>query len=314
MRVLVIGGGGFVGSRIVLNVLKRGHDVCCMDINTSSRHLAGLEDRVQIVRGDITRFDDVARVMAMFKPDRVIHLAFQLNEAAGERDPHKAVHLNIMGTDNVFEAARICGVDRVTYASSIGVYGFQRDYGERPVTEDDYLYGVSMYRVSKIYNENVAKWYNTAYGTKFTGIRLSAVTGWDKTIGSLDHVNVIVPPARGEATTLTYGDSMRWLISVDDAAEVFAQVGLAADPKYRIYNSGGTTTSMAQLADIVKKYLPEADIRFEKDEGGKILSPIYLGDSTRIQNEFNIQFTPMDEMIKGIIDNVREVEGLPAID
>ena len=152
MRVLVLGGSGFIGPRVMRRLLGRGHQVHCMDIAPDSPALADLRDRVEIVRGDITLMDDVMEAMAQSQPDRVLNLAYAIG--AGEADPHPNVRLNILGMDNCFEAARILGIRRVVYASSLAVYGQQRLHGKRAVVEDDARLGTSLYAVSKIFNEH----------------------------------------------------------------------------------------------------------------------------------------------------------------
>ena len=169
MRVLVLGGSGFIGPRVMRLLLERGHEVHSMDIAPDSPSLEAIRDRVEITRGDITLMDDVMEAMALSKPDRVLNLAYALG--AGEADPHPQVRLNILGMDNCFEAARILGIRRVTYASSLAVYGRQRLHGERAVTEDDARLGTGLYAVSKIYNEHQADWYNRAYEMAITGVR-----------------------------------------------------------------------------------------------------------------------------------------------
>ena len=115
MRVLVLGGSGFIGPRVMRLLLERGHEVHCMDIAPDAPSLEELRDRVEITRGDITLMDDVTEAMALSKPDRVLNLAYALG--ASEADPHPQVRLNILGMDNCFEAARMLGIRRVTYAS-----------------------------------------------------------------------------------------------------------------------------------------------------------------------------------------------------
>ena len=100
-----------------------------MDINPWAASFDDLGDRVKVVRGDITNFDDVVRTVLEFSPGRLINLAYIVG--GGEGDPHNQMRLNVLGMDNCFEAARLCGVKRVVYASSIAVYGPQRHYGDR---------------------------------------------------------------------------------------------------------------------------------------------------------------------------------------
>jgi nucleoside-diphosphate-sugar epimerase len=311
MKVLVLGGAGFIGPRVMQRLAERGHDVSCMDINPNAPSLTALKASIPVVRGDITLMDDVVRVMTEVKPDRVLNLAYLLG--AGDNDPHFAVRLNVLGMDNCFEAARLCGIKRVIYASSLAAFGQQRHFGDRAVVEDDLLMGRGVYAVSKIYNEHQAEWYNRAYGMAITGVRPANVTGPDKVRGSMDHVQCITLPARGQPVRFPFRDAMRLPIHVDDIAEVFVRVTLAASTQYPIYNSGGETISLGELADLVTRFLPDAQITFEKDEGGRATSGLYMMDNTRLRQEFEVHYAPFPQRVLEIINAVREEEGLPLV-
>ena len=114
MATLVLGGTGFIGRRLVPLLAQRGEEVVCMDINPGTASYDHLGKQVQVVRGDVSQFDDVMSAMAAAKPTRVVNLAYYLGS---EHPPHTAFKLNILGMDNCFEAARLCGVNRVAYAS-----------------------------------------------------------------------------------------------------------------------------------------------------------------------------------------------------
>ena len=278
-----------------------------MDVNTQSPLLDGLRDKIELSRGDITLFDDVMRATVDAKPDRVLNLAYLL----GQGEVHFAVRLNVLGMDNCFEAARLCGVKRVVYASSLTVYGEQRHFGDRPVVEDDLRLGAGVYAVSKIYNEHQADWYNAAYGMQITGIRPANVTGPDKVRGSMDHVRAITEPARGKPVQFPYRDAMRLPIHVDDIAEQFVRVTLAESTQHVIYNSGGETVSLGDIAALVTKYLPDAQITFEHESGGREHSGLYMMDNTRMAQEFEVSLAPWSQRVLEIINDVRKEEGLP---
>ncbi len=201
---------------------------------------------MSVVRGDVTQFDDVISVMEASKADRVINLSYNLGQ---DLPPHRATKLNIVGMDNCFEAARILGVKHTVFASSLAVNGQQSHYGERPVTEDDYKHAVVQYGSHKAFNEFQAKDYIDKHGMTITAIRPANVTGPDKVRGSVDHVNIITRPARGEAISFPFADAMRCPIHVDDIAEVFVRVLMTDKPQHAIYNSGGQAISLAEIAD-----------------------------------------------------------------
>jgi nucleoside-diphosphate-sugar epimerase len=311
MKVLVLGGAGFIGPRVMQRLAERGHDVACMDINPNAPSLADLKDRIQVHRGDITLMDDVVRVMTEVKPDRVLNLAYLLG--SGDNDPHFAVRLNILGMDNCFEAARLCGVKRVVYASSVAVSGLQKHFGDRLVNEDDATYGTSQYAVHKIFNEFQAQQYNKNYGMSITGVRPANVTGPDKVRGSVDHVRLITLPAQGKPVHLPWKAMMRLPIHVEDIAEVFVRVLLADAPRYPVYNSGGTPISLGDLAEIVREFLPEAQITFAND-GGIEESGNYLVDNSRLRQEFEVEYPPFRSRVLDIINDIRRQEGLPLVE
>ena len=308
MLTLVIGGTGFIGPRLIKRLLAAGETVTCMDVNLGTGPFTSLSDKVRVIRGDVTHFEDVMRAVLEVKPDRLINLAYGIG--AGEGNPHQVFRLDVLGMDNCFEAARLGGVTRVVYASSLAVSGQQSHFGERLVTEDDPLHGTSQYAVHKIFNEFQARKYVKNYGMSIIGVRPANVTGPDKMRGSTDHVQLITGAARGEAVHLPKKGQMRLLIHVDDIAEVFARVLLADAPRHDIYNSGGVAVSLGELADLVREFLPDAKITFEQ-EGGREESGNYLVDHSRLRKEFGIEYPPLRARVREIINDVRRQEGLP---
>jgi nucleoside-diphosphate-sugar epimerase len=310
MTTLVIGATGFIGRRLVPRLAGAGERVVAMDLNPHTADFSALGDAVSVVRGDVTQFDAVMALVAEVRPERLVNLAYHISS---DLPPHVATKLNVVGMDNCFEASRLGGVRHTVYASSLAVSGAQSNFGERPTVEDDYCYGNNQYAVNKIFNEFQARDYAEKYGMTVTGVRPANVTGPDKIFGSVDHVRCITEPARGRAVELPYADAMRIPIHVDDLAEVFARVALADAPKHRIYNSGGHTSSLGDLAAIVRRYLPKADIRFANETGGRERSGNFLIDNSRLLEEFGLQYTPFERRVGQIIDEVRSEAGLPPL-
>ena len=132
-------------------------------------------------------------------------------------------------------------------------------------------------------------------------------------VNSLDHVNIITRAARNEPVTLPFADAMRCPIHVDDIAEVFVRVLMTDKPRHAVYNSGGQAISMAELAAIVRGYLPDARITFEKQTGGRDSSGTWLIDNTRLVQEFGVQYRPYTERVLQIINECRTETGQPPI-
>src|SRR5215813_7116881 len=302
MRIFVIGGTGFIGRRLVRRLAARGHTVTCMDANPNAHSFADLGQKVFALRGDVARFEDVIGAMTAAQPERVVNLAYLIGSQHG---PHMAMRINILGMDNCFEAARSLGVKHTVYAGSFAPYGKQSNYGERAVTEADPTYGEYQYARHKIMNEWQALDYIEKFGMCITGIRVAYVTGPDKMRGSVDHVRCITEPARGNAVTLPFKDAMVCAIHIDDMTEVFARVLLADKPAHRLYNSGGTPISLGEIADIVRLFLPNADITFLHERGAKENNATYLLDNTRLCSEFGIEYPPFPDRVLQIINHTR---------
>lgn len=199
------------------------------------------------------------------------------------------------------------------YAGSYAANGAQANYGandgERPVTEDDPVHPYDQYSRHKVMNEWQALDYIEKHGMRITGMR----TGHDKTRGSVHHVRCITEPALGRAVTLPSRDIMQCMLHVDDMAEVFARLLMADAPAHRVYNSGGTTVSLGELAEVVRSHLPDARIGFEQETGARERNPTYLPDNSRLTAEFGFRFRPFSEQVLQVINDTRRGAGLSLV-
>jgi nucleoside-diphosphate-sugar epimerase len=310
MAILILGGTGFIGRRLIPLLAARGEEIVCMDLNPGKASYERFGKQVRVVRGDVTHFDDVMATTVAAKPSRVVNLAYFLGS---EHPPHVALKLNIVGMDNCFEAARLSGVNRVVFASSLAVSGEQSHYGDKVVDEDDFRHGHVQYAMHKIFNEWQAQDYREKFGMEITAIRPANVTGPDKIVGSVDHVKCVTFPARGAPISFPHKDAMRCPVHVDDIAEVFARVLMTDKPRHAVYNTGGTPISIGALADLVREFLPDAKISFDHETGGKELSGNYLIDNNRLVQEFGVQYLPYRQRVLQIINDIRRQEGLPLV-
>ena len=133
MKVLVTGGAGFIGSNLVRALLARGDDVRVLDnFSTGSRrNLAGLEQDVEVVEGELRSYERVHN--AVRGTEIVYHLGALGSVPRSVQDPLTSSAVNVEGTLNVQLAARDEGVRRVIYASSSSIYGNQSELPLRGV-------------------------------------------------------------------------------------------------------------------------------------------------------------------------------------
>ena len=169
-RVLVTGGAGFVGGRVVRRLVEQGAHVTVLDDLFTGRTEV-LPTAVQFVQGSVTDATLVRDLVA--DASVVFHMAAR-NIIASTRDPLDDFQTNIGGTLNVLMAARESKPDRVVYTSSTSVYGNPRSI---PINEDDPLVLLSPYAVSKLGGENYCGAFYESYGVPVAVVRYSNVYG-----------------------------------------------------------------------------------------------------------------------------------------
>jgi nucleoside-diphosphate-sugar epimerase len=264
--ILVTGGTGFLGSYVAAEFVEAGHDVVAYDISTDDRILSklGVADDVTVRRGDITGATDVIRATRETGATRIVHLAALLTNAARD-DPRAALDVNVEGTNNVFEAARILDdqVDRVAWASSAAVYAPPANYDGEYVDEDELLFPDTLYGATKEYNEHQARVYHEDYGLDHVGLRPTVAYGpYRETGGSAFLANIVEKPALGEPFSVEYGDQV---IDWQHARDIARAFRLAAtvpetDLSRRIYNVRGVLATVREAAETVRDIVPDADL------------------------------------------------------
>lgn len=289
MRVLVTGGAGFIGARLVYKLLQAGHQpvVLSRRPQLSDPDLVG---RVEVLSGDLRDFSDAIRAVHQASPEAIIHVAYALT-AEGEANPHWAIQVNVLGTNNLYEAARMKGVKRVVFCSSIAAYATPDLYGARPVTEDEVLLrSGSIYGATKALNEFMATKFETKYGIEIPCVRISAVYGSGREARGVTAwtSQMVAAAVRGEPVRIALRSNQSAnFIYVDDVAEQLLRLVLKKDLKHRIYNSGGITATPSDFAQIVKKYIPGAQISF--DENAPKWPYPHLVDGSRLEQEIGFK-------------------------
>jgi UDP-N-acetylglucosamine/UDP-N-acetylgalactosamine 4-epimerase len=174
MRYLVTGGAGFIGSNIVDELLRRGHNVTVLDDFSSGKeeNLSQALAKIRLIRGDICDLE--AAREACEGADYVLHLAARTSVPRSVKDPLETNHVNIDGTLNILVAARDARVRRVVYAASSAAYG---ETPTLPKTETMPADPISPYGVTKFVGEMYAQVFGRAYGLENVSIRYFNVFG-----------------------------------------------------------------------------------------------------------------------------------------
>jgi UDP-glucose 4-epimerase len=173
-RVLITGGGGFIGSHLAERLLEQGYAVRVLDnFATGSRsNVDRLGPDVELVEGDIQSYERVSR--AVRDCEIVLHQAALPSVPRSVQDPLTSNATNVIGTLNVLLAARDHAVRRVVYASSSSVYGTGP---ELPKQEDQPTVPISPYATAKLAGEGYARSFHSVYGLETVALRYFNVFG-----------------------------------------------------------------------------------------------------------------------------------------
>jgi threonine 3-dehydrogenase len=278
MSILVTGGTGFVAAQVARLLSEDVRDnLVLFDINPSTKLIDDINSRATLVRGDLGNFSHVLNVVKTHGPRIIFHLGGMLS-VPSDADPPAAFRANAMGTFHVLESARLFGVSQVLFASTIGTYGLDLEEGS---TIDDYSLQRPQlfYGTTKVFGELMGHFYKRKYDLDFRSVRLPAVIGpGQKTPSIVQYTSSMISESyRGKAFVANILPETRApVMYFKDAAR--AVVELARAPRERIkmvnYLVAGAkpVASARELADEVRRRLPEANITFEPDmEMQKIL-------------------------------------------
>jgi nucleoside-diphosphate-sugar epimerase len=324
MNILVIGGNGLFGRKTVIQLAqdKEINNVVSMDVVPTKewvlKEIGRHSDKYKFVRGDVSYLEDILTAIKQFSIDRIINFAFILPGETMETNPRLAVKVNELGMCNSFEAARLMGISRVVYASSEGVYGPQDEYGNRDVTEEDKMHPGSAYAIAKQLSELLAAQYDRLYGINFSALRPCIGYGHGGLTPPLikQFCDLVSLPATGKTfTTEDDGTLQVSLSSADDVAALAIKLIKLPSSPHPAYNVGGAPTSMIDVAKVIRKYIPEANIRFGKQppltpDRGLYGIPWKIS-SKLAEKDLGFSLLPLDKAVLLHINDARTEAGLP---
>jgi nucleoside-diphosphate-sugar epimerase len=312
VKFLVTGGTGFIGGRVVRNLLQRGIPVVVGELNPDTAVAARLPG-AEWAALDVA---DRGSVRAVFQKHsdltHVIHLAY-LMSAEVEANPYLGASVNVLGMINLFDAAARQKLARLVFTSSETYYGAsQKPYGDRDVTEDDFTGPANhhfTYGMMKVLNEFTAQKYVKKHGVSIVCTRPPVVFGHGRKRGSvLWAEDFATLPAQGKPVVLPFPAHTRdcW-IYVDDCAEQLVRLALKPQLGHFAYNNGGESVTAAELAGVVRRWLPDAQISF--DETKPVTPLIDRMDGRRLEQEIGFKPRPLAEGVRAHINEARAAAG-----
>lgn len=304
MRVLIIGGAGFIGSHTVEALVSRGHHLTILSCHSKfpSSSPLGSND-YQFIAGD---FRDANIILPALKGiDCAIHLAWSGVPHQTITNPSFEFENNVIGSIPLIEACAKSQNIHLIFASSGGtVYGPSETL---PICESHATRPISAYGISKVAVEHLVYMYHNSHGLKYTVLRISNAYG-ERQVGTTGQgvIGTWLTRLKGGETIQMVDDGsiVRDYIYVKDIAQ---SICLAVESRdlNRTYNVGtGIGTSLNQLATLVKKIVPTEPLIVPSSSRSFDIKSNIL-DSKKIKEKLN--WTPTTSLQKGICETWKQI-------
>lgn len=286
--VLITGAGGCIGGWALTILSHAGVPVAAMDLTEDRRRPSLLldEERLQAIpwhTGDIGDSAAVLRTVEKVKPCAIIHLA-ALQVPFCKADPIAGARVNVVGTINVFEAARKLGIRRVTYASSIAAHGAMEGHGTI----------ATLYGAYKHCNEQTSIVYAQDWGVGSVGLRPGVVYGVGRDQGLTSKTTVaVLAAAAGTPYTVPFRGAVSWLHAGEVASAFIRAVSrdLTGAP---VFDINGVATTVEDSMKILQQVAPQARIGIA---GEALPFPMALSDVPVREHLGNYGNVPLAEGI-----------------
>jgi len=258
MKILVVGGAGYIGSVCAELLLDEGHSVSIFD-NLSEGHRAAIDSRAQFIEGDLQDRQLVEKTLSKQKPDAVMH--FAANALVGEsmKNPSKYFRNNVANGLNLIDAMAAAGVQKIIFSSTCAIFGPPE---RLPIDETTPKQPINPYGESKLAFEKILRWYDQIHGVKFVSLRYFNAAGASTKFGE-DHrcethlIPNVLKVALGEKANVEVfgtdyetpdGTCIRDYIHIIDLAQ--AHILALNASKSEFYNLGtGGGASVRQVID-----------------------------------------------------------------
>ena len=294
MKVLITGGCGYIGSKLVTNLVRANLDVTVLDTMWFGNSIANKLDqsKLRFIKGDVRCIDDFLAE----KFDVVVHLANVANDPSVELNESLSWEINALGTFKILEWAKKSGVKKFVYASSGSVYGVSN---EPKVTESTVRNPISAYNKTKMVAEQVVLSYTKEFNV--ICIRPATVCGFSPRMRLDLAVNSLVFQALDKGLIRVFGgDQMRPHINIEDMVSIYESCVLGSLDLSGIYNAGFENLSIRDLAVLISEKI-KCEISYEVSNDPRS----YRLDSTKIKEA---GFIPRKSVRHAIEDLTQEYE------
>jgi nucleoside-diphosphate-sugar epimerase len=308
MKIMVVGSSGYIGRHVARKLSAQGAEVVAFDVAPAPANW--LPHGVAFIQGNMANLEEVLAAVVDHGVQRIVALGYFMTPLLAPECRYllNAARINILGVTNLFEAARLARLDRVIFASTVGIFGYQDGYGREPIDEHtEPRAPKSLDGLMKLLNNGLAERYSKTFGIQIVKVHSAAVIGPGNTAFSRQMIQL---PALGKPGFANWPSAApRNIVGVADIAQLYARLALAGEVKQDTYMGTGPSPTGREIADFVMKFLPEAQISF--DEKARV--PAWNFDNSRAVKEFDWKIQTVEEMVLDEINGTRESAGLASL-
>ena len=299
---LVTGAMGCIGAWTLYHLVKRGERVVSFDLQERGHRVDLLlnetdKAKVTFVSGDLTNFDHVNSTFKEHKITHVVHLA-ALQVPICRANPILGAQVNVVGTSNMFEAAKANGVSHMAQASSVAVFGPASMYPPGSLANDAPHAPTNLYGVYKVADEGIAKIYWQDAKISSAGLRPYTVYGVGRDQGmTSDPTRAMLAAMAGQPFHINFGgkQQLQW---ASDTALQFIEIATNPRDGAHVYNMGGAVTAIADVVALIKQVKPDAQVTMNE-------TPLALPeafDDSELRKHFKVYETPFEEGARQTMD------------
>ena len=309
MKILVVGGAGYIESVCTELLLDEGHAVAVFD-NLSEGHRAAIDSRANFFEGDLAKLEKIRSTLAAFQPDAVMHFAASALVGESMQDPSKYFRNNIGHGLNLLDGMIATGANKLVFSSTCAIFGPPE---RLPIDETLPKQPINPYGESKLAFEKILRWYSEIHGLRFVSLRYFNAAGASEKFGEQHRVETHLIPnvlqvALGKKPHVEIygtdydtpdGTCIRDYIHILDLSQAHI---LALDArKSEFYNLGtGGGTSVREVIDACRKITGHKVPVMEKPRRPGD-PPRLVAASEKIQRELGWQ--PKFQNINAIVES-----------
>ncbi len=297
---------GCIGSWVLRHLVKQGKKAISLDLGDDRHRLDLLLSReeqaaITFVQEDLRATKEVKKAILEGGVTRIIHLA-ALQVPFCKADPVLGAEVNVVGTVNVFEAAREAGIDHLVYASSVAVYGPPETYGGAALTDESLPDPRTLYGVYKVANEGTARVYWADHRISSVAFRPYTVYGVGRDQGmTSEPTKAMLAAARGVPYEIGFSGVMQFQWA-SDIARYFIEAADTPRAGARVFNIGTASASVAEVVAVIRSLRPGAQISCVDND---LPFPAHLDGSALRAYLPQFEDTPL---VEGIRDTIERFE------